>query len=194
MPLKLKKTTLVGAGDRREEDLRNTVIQLHSCEEYVTEITRLWREANDKFIAIGRYLMQAKQTLPHGEYQPMVERELPFKPQTARMIVSATKAIIDNVLPVDRLPPSYSTVYLLTTLSDEDRAAAEQQGLIRPDVRREEVASFKRSLAASRVSDADRMRAERDKLLADRRRIDARLAEIEAVMGGVIIDIEAEEI
>jgi hypothetical protein len=190
----LNLTRKGGSSDRREEDLRNTVMPLHSKEEFVKEITRLWGEANQKFIAIGRYLIMAKQSLPHGEYQPMIERDLPFRPATARMIVTATQAIVNNLLPADRLPPNYSTVYLLTTLSQEERAEAERNGLIRPNVRREEIVSFKRALAASRVSDVDRMRAEREKLLADRRRIDARLAEIESSIGGVIIDLKAEEV
>jgi hypothetical protein len=190
----LNLTRKGGSSDRREEDLRNTVMPLHTKEEFVKEITRLWGEANQKFIAIGRYLIMAKQSLPHGEYQPMIERDLPFRPATARMIVTATQAIVNNLLPADRLPPNYSTVYLLTTLSQEERAEAERNGLIRPNVRREEIVSFKRALAASRVSDVDRMRAEREKLLADRRRIDARLAEIESSIGGVIIDLKAEEV
>jgi hypothetical protein len=190
----LNLTRKSGSSDRREEDLRNTVMPLHTKEEFVKEITRLWGEANQKFIAIGRYLIMAKQSLPHGEYQPMIERDLPFRPATARMIVTATQAIVNNLLPADRLPPNYSTVYLLTTLSQEERAEAERNGLIRPNVRREEIVSFKRALAASRVSDVDRMRAEREKLLADRRRINARLAEIESSIGGVIIDLKAEEV
>lgn len=182
-------------GDRRSEDLSNAVVDdLTTRIEFVREITRLWGEANDKFLSIGRYLILAKATLPHGEYQPMIDNDLPFSPVTARQIVTATSAIDNGLLPPDRIPPSYSTVYLLTTLSDEERAAADRAGLIRPDVRRKEIRSFKQTLSASRVGEFDRLRAERDRLRAEHRRIQSRLAEIDALIGGNIIDVEAEDL
>jgi hypothetical protein len=150
--------------------------------EFVAEISRLWNEAHDKFLAIGRYLIQAKQALPHGDYQPMIQRDLPFTPATARMIVTATQAIDSGRLPVDRVPHCYSTVYLLTTLSDEERTAAEQQGLIRPDVRRQEIVSFKRDLATSSIDEGERLCIERERLQAEQRRIVERLAQIEAAI------------
>lgn len=182
------------AGDRRSEDLSNAIVDdLATRSEFVREITRLWGEANDKFLAIGRYLIIAKEKLPHGEYQPMIDNDLPFSPMTARQIVTATNAIDSGMLPRDRLPPSYTTVYLLTTLSDEERAAADTAGLIRPDVRRKDIRTFKQTLAASRVGEFDRLRAERDRLMAEHRRIHARLAEIDTMIGGEIIDVQAEE-
>jgi hypothetical protein len=192
MALKLTKPS--GAGDRREEDLSNTMIRLHSRQEFVDEINRLWGEANDKFIAIGRYLIQAKQVLAHGEYQPMIEQDLPFRPATARRIVAATQAIINQVLPVERLPANYSTVYELSTLTDEERTAAERQGLIRPDVRRNEVLAFKRALSQSHQNSHDRLKAERDRLLNDQRRIEARLLEIDAALRGTVIDLDAADV
>lgn len=190
----LKSTQKADVHDRRAEDLSNAVIPLKTRLEFSRVITRLWGEANEKFLAIGRYLIMAKQVLPHGEYQPMISQDLPFKPGTARMIVTATQAIDGGLLPRDRLPPSYSTVYLLTTLSDEERDAADKNGLIRPDVRRQEIVFFKRTLAASRVSEHDRLRAERDKLRTEQARIESRLAELEAMIGGDVIDVEAVEL
>lgn len=191
----LKPIQKGGTGDRRSEDLSNAVIDdLTTRPEFVREITRLWSEANDKFLAIGRYLIIAKKTLPHGEYQPMIDNDLPFNAVTARQIVTATNAIDNGLLPRDRLPSSYTTVYLLTTLSDEERAAADRAGLIRPDVRRKEIRSFKQTLAASRIGEFDRLRAERDRLRAEHRRIQSRLAEIDALIGGDIIDVEAVDL
>jgi hypothetical protein len=124
----------------------------------------------------------------------MIERDLPFRPATARRIVAATQAIINQVLPVERLPANYSTVYELSTLTDEERTAAERQGLIRPDVRRNEVLAFKRALSQSHQNSHDRLKAERDRLLNDQRRIEARLLEIDAALRGTVIDLDAADV
>jgi hypothetical protein len=164
------------------EETGATVATPTTRREFVEEISRLWNEAHDKFLAIGRYLIQAKQALPHGQYQPMIQRDLPFTPATARMIVTATQAIDSRRLPADRVPSSYSTVYLLTTLSDEERDEAERQGLIRPDVRRQEILAFKRDLAASSVDEGERLCVERERLQAEQKRILERLEQIEAAI------------
>src|SRR3954451_16848228 len=64
----------------RMEDIINAVVPQADVEGYVREINRLWNEARDKFLAIGEYLIQAKETLSHGEYEKMIETRLPFKP------------------------------------------------------------------------------------------------------------------
>ena len=62
------------------EGIVNAIVPQADVEGYVREINRLWSEARDKFLAIGEYLVQAKETLPHGEYEKMIESRLPFKP------------------------------------------------------------------------------------------------------------------
>lgn len=180
--------------DRRAEDLSNTLVTLKTRDEFGKEISRLYREMTAKFWVIGRYLQKAKSVLAHGEYNAMVKRDLPFTPEAARKIVLATRAVDSGTLPRDRMPNSWSNVYLLSTLSEDDLEIAEQQGLIRPDVRRSEIVSFKRSRVDTHVSEYERLRTEREKLLAEAQRIHARLAEIESKIGGELIEGTAQEI
>src|SRR5689334_271632 len=55
-------------------------------EEYVQRITRLWSEAQAKFLQIGRFLNRARQVYPRGTYKAMIEKNLPFAANTARML------------------------------------------------------------------------------------------------------------
>lgn len=180
--------------DRRAEDLSNTLVPLKARDEFVREIGRLWKEATDKFLVIGRYLQKAKDVLGYGEYGAMIQSDLPFTSETARKIVLATVAIDSGTLPKDRLPNSWSNIYLLSTLSKDDLEVAEQQGLIRPDVKRRDILSFKKSRAEAHVSEHERLRTEREKLLAEARRIQARLSEIESKIGGELIEGTVREI
>lgn len=180
--------------DRRAEDLSNTLVTLKTRDEFGKEISRLYREMTAKFWVIGRYLQKAKSVLAHGEYNAMVKRDLPFTPEAARKIVLATRAVDSGTLPGDRLPNSWSNVYLLSTLSEDDLEVAEQQGLIRPDVKRRDILSFKKSRTEIHVSEYERLRTEREKLLAEAQRIQARLAEIDSKIGGELIEGTAREI
>lgn len=182
------------AVDRRAEDLSNTLVPLKARDEFVREIARLWKEATDKFLVIGRYLQKAKDVLGYGEYGAMIESDLPFTPETARKIVLATVAVDSGALPKDRLPNSWSNIYLLSTLSKDDLEIAEQENLIRPDVKRKDILSFKRKRADSRISEYERLRTEREKLMAEAQRIQARLAEIDSKIGGELIEGTAQEI
>ena len=49
--------------DTRIELFENTAIQLTCREDFVQEIGKLWSDAQQKFVLIGRYLIQAKQIL-----------------------------------------------------------------------------------------------------------------------------------
>jgi hypothetical protein len=178
--------------DERIARLDGTVLQLRRREEFVEEISRLWRDAQGTFLTIGRYLVQAAAKLDYGEFQAMVDNELPFGYQVAYQLRKVAEAIDGNRLQLDELPPSYATIYQLTTLSDEHLRLAREQSppLIRPTVKREEVVQFKRHLAAlapkpealpsRRLAQLQRRRAA---LLQQRAKIDAELERIEAELG-----------
>lgn len=178
--------------DERIARLDETVLPLERRDEYVQEISRLWRNAQSTFLTIGRYLVQAADRLEHGEFQAMVENELPFGYQVAYQLRKVAEAIDGNRFPVEDLPPSYATIYQLTTLSDEqlDLARAELPPLIRPTVKREEVVQFKRRLArlkpppdvlpAKRIA---QLRRRRQSLIKQRDRILSELARVEEELG-----------
>jgi len=95
----------------RMEGIVNAVVPQADVEGYVREIKRLWHEARDKFLAIGEYLVQAKETLPHGEYEKMIETRLPFKPAAALRIRTVAEAVRRERLRREEVPCSYNTAY-----------------------------------------------------------------------------------
>jgi hypothetical protein len=171
------KTSQVGkVRDLRPITAANAVVPLASRAEYVHEISALWKEAEDKFLTIGRYLVQARATLPHGEYQAMVTQDLLMGPAVARKLRTVAETIDSGALPVQDLPPNYTTIYLLATLPADARAQAEREGLIHPEVRRGEIEAFRRRVASTGSDRHDLLYRERIRLLA-------RLREIEAELG-----------
>ena len=208
MPLpKLTKTALkapppVPAGhearpDRRATAFSQAVVAFERREDYVREIGALWRRAQDSFIAIGRYLDLAKERLPRGEYDRMIEAELPFNRQTAHAIRVAAAAVTSGRIPAERVPPNYTIIYHLATLDDDALKVAEQQGLIRPDLRRSELLSFKRARGAVNEAAERALRTHLRRLLAQRRKLDEEIARTRARLngqGGVVIEGEAEKV
>lgn len=153
------------AVDERIERMSEATVDLVRREEFVQEISTLWRSAQEKFLLIGRYLVQARARLPHGEFQAMVENELPFGYQVAYQLRMVAEAVDSGRLPGAKLPPSYATVYQLATLTGEQLRLADQSNLIRPDVTRPEIVRFKRDLrnrALDHVSRREALEAERD--------------------------------
>ncbi|MFD1627670.1 DUF3102 domain-containing protein [Azospirillum griseum] len=119
--------------------------------EFVADIRREWTNALESTVQVGRRLNEAKAALPHGEYEAMIESELPFGPATARKLREVAAFVDAGTVPLDQLPEAYSTLYAIATLPDEVRAEAVAQGVIRPDVTRAEVEAFKEAKAPPRA-------------------------------------------
>lgn len=152
--------------------------------DYAAAITALWNRARDSFIAIGQALEQAKMRLPHGEFERMIEADLPFDKRTAHQIRVAAIAVTSGRLPAARLPSSYSTIYHLATLPTDAIQQAERQGLIRPDLRRSEVIAFKRGFSTRASDERGRFEAELLRLLRQRDEIDSRIARLRSHLRG----------
>jgi hypothetical protein len=172
-----------------------TAAALETKSDFIEEIRRLWGDAQKRILAIGRYLNAAKTKLPHGEFELMIARELPFSRQTAFYLRTAAAAIDEGRLTEEEAPNSYATLYQLATLDDAYLALARQRNLVRSDVTREEVLAFKRSLR--KEGEADRqvaLQRRREQILVELQRLKVELDEIEREMGVVAIDGMAEEI
>jgi hypothetical protein len=96
----------------------------------------------ETIIAIGSILIEAKADpkLEHGQFEAMVERDLPFGPRTARMLM----AVARDPLLSDRnhgsvLPPSWRTLYELSRLPEPVLEAALADGRITPAMERKQV-------------------------------------------------------
>lgn len=193
---------LGGVPPRSQVDIvRTAQRELRNQQEYVREISRLWREAQQSFLAIGRYLVQAKRKLAHGEFQSMVDASLPFGRQTAYELRMIAEAVDCGRIPEPKLPQAASVAYQLATLKPDDLAAADHDGLVRPDLRRPEIITWKRerlrrqtganheALTRRRARLAEIIRRHEEDLEKARRE----LAELDGAIGRKVVDGEAEE-
>lgn len=164
---------------------RPSVIELQwpdprTVDDYAEVIGTLFREAEERFVQIGTFLEEAKAKLQHGEFQELISSRLPFGPRAAQMMMAAAKAIKSGMIPLDIVPPSYSVVYQITTLTDTERQQAVEEGVIRSDMRREDIAAFKKRVRTPVVPEVEAKRAELARLVAEQERIAARIAVLRA--------------
>lgn len=193
-----------GAADARMEEISTTVVQLQTRQQYAREIAARWGEARDRFLTIGRYLIQAKATLPHGEFEDMVRNDLPFEVGVAFQLRAVAEAVDSGKITLAELPRTYSVAYQIATLADEQLQLARARNLLRPDVPRAEVLRFKQSLKVDKAPPQPGSARTVRRLAEERRRLLFRLAEIdrelrerhhvdpEALDGGPVIDVTAE--
>lgn len=171
---KLRLSAAPGTTDRMAA-LRTAAAPLESRAEYAEEIGRLWTQAQQHFLAIGRYLLQARERIGEGEWEAMVRDDLPFGRAVAHQLRSVAAMVEAGLVPEAKLPRSYATAYQIATLTPDERERAAGEGLLRPDVTRPEITAFKRRLRGAPPAGAEQ---ELRRLEAERRRIDARIAEL----------------
>lgn len=167
----------------RMEAVRTTAERLPTREAYAAEVSRLWHEAQDRFVAIGEYLVHAKETLPHGEYEKMVAYDLPFGRAVAHALRTVAFAVSNGRIAKPELPRSYTTAYFLAALKPHHLALARERGLLRADVPRSAVDAFRRELRSDSGDRRDELGRERARLRKQMEVIRVRLAEIEADLG-----------
>jgi hypothetical protein len=127
---------------------------------------------------VGRELLQAKQGLPHGEFQRMVERELPFNSDTARRYMAIVSAKHFQNRPIGTvLPSSWYTLSVLQRLDQSTFDTAVQAGKIHPEMTRADAEALlpKKPLApvvpmdeGSLLVEMNRLRRAPDGLTCDR--------------------------
>lgn len=121
----------------------------HGPAEWAASISDIWTTAAETFVAVGRELIDAKASLPHGEFQAMIETDLPFGPRTANrlMAIAEDRRIADRTHGSD-LPASWRTLYELTRLDDDALAGAFEAGKITTDMARGDVRKIGLAAAA----------------------------------------------
>jgi hypothetical protein len=154
--------------------LENAATTCNDAEGYAREIGKLWDEAQQKFISIGRYLVLARKTLADEDYKRLITTMLPFGVSVARKLRTVAEAVNAERLPLRTLPRSYVNAYELAVLKDQHLHLAEQRDLVRPDVTRREIEEFKAELRQPTLSER------RSELLRERQRLMARLMEIDS--------------
>ncbi|MBK1662040.1 hypothetical protein [Paracraurococcus ruber] len=159
----------------RHRILSNTVRNCESPQEFVAEIEKLWGEAQEKFLTIGRYLVQAKNRLRHGEFELMVATQLPFGKNVAYQLRIVALAVEQNRLEERELPRSYSNAFRLAQMSEAVLSRARAGNLVRPDVTRREIAEFVSIITA----EAERQEPDDARVAREIRRLRQRVATLE---------------
>lgn len=159
--------------------------KLLTRENFAEEIGHLWRRAQDDFVIIGRRLNEAKEALEHGQFMAMLSADLPFSYAVANKLMKVSAAIDSRLLPVERLPPSYATLYEVLTLTPDERQQALQQNVLRPDMRRQDLVAFKRRLrsagpSAGPSTERAALEVRERRLLIELEAVRARLAALSA--------------
>ena len=140
------KDALRAAGetvDERTDAIVNT-IEFKTKAECITAITTLWERSQRNFVAIGKYLIRAKEKLAHGEYGKMIESELPFNRSLAYMMRTIAEAIESRKISQDECPTDYATAYRLISLPPDKFQLAREKSLVKPNLRRYEIIDFRR--------------------------------------------------
>lgn len=145
---RVKAVVPVRLGDEPSQTrhVRRTIVRFTNVEDYVSEIITLWTEAAETFLLIGRHLNQAKDALPHGEFQRMVDECLPFDKSRAYQLRMVAQMVDAGRVGERDLPRSSATAFLFTSLDAKSIVRAKEDGVLRPDIRRQEVVIWKRRL------------------------------------------------
>lgn len=174
--------------DPRVSKVENAVGRIESPEKAVEEITSLWRQAQEKFLAIGRYLLRTKDKFPKA-FEREVIAKLPFGYNVAHQLMSVARAVDSGVLKPNELPRTYSVAYHLTTLSSAQLLEARRNGLVGPDVSRRAIIDFKKAIDRQRFEalgrrallerERDELRGKLEKLQQQANAINSQIKEIE---------------
>lgn len=111
-------------------------------------IARRWQEGVEAILDCGQLLVDAKRELPHGDFRRMVEELLPFSTRTAQMLMAVARhPWIGNAKHASLLPPHWYTLYELSRLPEDALERAASEGILRPDMDRNEAVRLRRPLA-----------------------------------------------
>jgi hypothetical protein len=107
---------------------------------WALRINACWRKGIESIIGTGRLLLEAKDSCSHGDFEAMLRHDLAFQPRTAqRLMAIARDHRLTNPTHASLLPASWTTLYELTQLSDDEFDRAIEQNVIRPDMERKDV-------------------------------------------------------
>jgi hypothetical protein len=159
----------------RHRILSNYVKDCDEAREFVAEIEKLWSEAQEKFLIIGRYLVQAKARLKHGEFEAMVATQLPFGKNVAYQLRAVAQAVEHDRLEERNLPRSYSNAFRLAQMDEAILQRAREKNLVRPDVTRREIIDFLSAIAA----ETEQRRPERERVAQEIEKLRIRVASLE---------------
>ncbi len=133
---------------RTDEDVR-------SPDDYIKEINRLYAQSQSNFMRIGALLDKAKTEFSPEDYRRLINSDLmPFDRSGRSQILQAYRAIKNGIVSPEMADHGgYSTVYLASKLTDEQRHQAIEEGILRHDTKRHEIVAFQRRLRSQSQTD-----------------------------------------
>jgi hypothetical protein len=127
---------------RELEDAETAHGRRKTVDEFGVEIYRNWRGTMKAFWKCSCRCAEAYRVLDEGEKRLLLER-LPFDRSTFSKLVKIGND--DRLRPLlKRLPLSYSTIYEVSLLSDEQLERANETGIINPDARRSDIEALRK--------------------------------------------------
>lgn len=129
---------------------------------YVEQITRAFKRTHDQILWVGQLLIDAKADLKHGEFEAMIETDLPWLGKRVAEMFMAIKRDerLANAKLVSLLPPSYSTLYVLSGLDDDTFNTAIEDGRVHAGMTRQEAEKIrKQSRHRERLDHVERIAA-----------------------------------
>jgi len=104
-----------------------------SVSAWTETIHNRWAKGLDAVFDTGQAMLDAKAALPHGDFEDMIRRRLPFGVGTARKLMTiAAKTFLANRSIRHVLPTAWTTVYELCHFDDAELERWLAQGRIKP--------------------------------------------------------------
>jgi hypothetical protein len=153
----------------RTADLRNAMVPCRTVVDYRSEIEKLWDHAKQSFLLIGRYLNDAKDSLPFGEFQQLLARELPFGQSQAFQFRAIAKMVDEGKVLDSELPSSASIAYELSKLEPIEIEDARKAGLLKGNVTRTQIRLWRREKQLDNLRDLSTVGKERQREALKRR-------------------------
>jgi Protein of unknown function (DUF3102) len=118
---------------------KKTMSKTKTRSQWAADIIASHKQSIEAILKMGSTLNAAKKALDHGEFQKMIESDLPFDASTAqRLMKIARDPRIRKTAHVQLLPIAWGTLYELTQLPDEEFNDAIKSGAINPKMTREQ--------------------------------------------------------
>jgi len=111
---------------------------------FVQRITDSWRESVEKILQTSQILVESESELSDLDFLNMVG-QLPMSQSTVSKLLMIGK---NNYLPnvVKSLPPHWTTIYEVSTMSDGDIDRGVDEGFINPSSTKKEIDKFRSSM------------------------------------------------
>lgn len=111
--------------DNRQAEASSQTVATRQA--YAARINAAYKRTVEGIIEIGKTLIEAKDALPHGQFQAMIKADLPFGPRQAeKYLAIARHPLLSNANSNSHLtlPSSVSTLYELSRFEPDELAAA----------------------------------------------------------------------